>query len=276
MSQPAQARANYCYRHPDRQSYVLCQRCGRTVCPECQTPGAVGVFCPECMRQQRATAPKVKPAILTRLTGSGSPVATYAIIAVCVLVFIAQQIPGVTNDLIYAGFFSQKGSFEPWRMLTSVFAHESILHIALNMYTLLIFGVILEPLVGHIRFVALFLISGLGGSVGVLLLANPQQPVLGASGAIFGILGAFFVIQRRLGGGANIQLLVLIGINLVIGFIPGFGIAWQAHLGGLVVGALIGLIFVETRARSRQPLQIGLLSALTVVLIVVGCWPALT
>lgn len=270
MSQPVDARAAYCYRHPDRQSYVLCQRCGRTICPECQTPAAVGVICPECMAQQRADAPRTKPAWVTRMTGSGAPVVTYAIIALCVLVFILQQLPvigsSVTGSLAYAGAYSYPGLFEPWRMLTTVFAHGSILHIALNMYTLWIFGMMLEPLLGRARFAALFLISGFAGSVGVLLISNPLQPVVGASGAIFGMLGAFFIIQRRLGGNA-MQLLVLVGINLVIGFIPQFGIAWQAHVGGLVGGALVGLIYVETRGVARRRWQLPLLIVLCVLLV---------
>jgi membrane associated rhomboid family serine protease len=270
MSQPVDARATYCYRHPDRQSYVLCQRCGRTICPECQTPAAVGVICPECMAQQRATAPRTKSPIVTRLTGRGAPVITYAIIALCVLVFILQQLPligsTVTQAIQYAGVYSTPIAFEPWRMLTTVFAHASILHIALNMYTLWIFGMMLEPLLGRARFAALFLISGFAGSVGVLLIANPLQPVVGASGAIFGMLGAFFVIQRRLGGNAT-QLLVLVGINLVIGFIPQFGIAWQAHVGGLIGGALVGLIYTETRTVARRRWQLPLLIVLCVLLV---------
>ncbi|KRC46835.1 rhomboid family protein [Leifsonia sp. Root227] len=270
MSQPVDARATYCYRHPDRQSYVLCQRCGRTICPECQTPAAVGVICPECMAQQRAEAPRTKPAWVTRATGRGSPVVTYAIIALCVFVFVLQQLPGiglaVTQAIQYAGVYSTPVAFEPWRMLTTVFAHASILHIALNMYTLWIFGMMLEPMLGRARFAALFLISGFAGSVGVLLIANPLQPVVGASGAIFGMLGAFFIIQRRLGGNAT-QLLVLVAINLVIGFIPGFGIAWQAHVGGLVGGALVGLVYVETRSLSRRRWQLPLLILLSVLLI---------
>ena len=270
MSQPVDARATTCYRHPDRTSHVRCQRCGRAICPECQTPAAVGVICPECMAQQRADAPRTKPAILTRMTGRGAPVVTYAIIAVCIAVFILQSLPivggSITQAIVYAGFYSTPGAFEPWRMLTSIFAHGSIIHIALNMYTLWIFGMILEPLLGRARYAALFLISGFAGSVAVMLLANPLQPVLGASGAIFGMLGAFFVIQRRLGGNAT-QILVLVAINLVIGFIPGFNIAWQAHVGGLIAGALVGLVFVETRAPQRRRLQVPLLMVLSVVLV---------
>jgi membrane associated rhomboid family serine protease len=277
MSQPVDTRANYCYRHPNRVSYVLCQRCGRTICGECQTPGPVGVICPECMREQRASAPRTKPAFVARLKGMGdhAPIVTYVIIAVCVFVFILQSLPviggPVTSALQYAGVYSYPGSFQPWRMITTIFVHASILHIALNMYTLWIVGSMLEPLLGRARYAVLFFLSGLAGSVGVLLIANPLTAVVGASGAIFGLFGAFFVIQRRLGGNAT-QLLVLILINLVIGFIPAFGIAWQAHVGGLIGGAILGLIYTETRPLKRRPLQIGLLILFAVILIVISCW----
>ncbi|SEB13817.1 rhomboid family intramembrane serine protease [Leifsonia sp. 21MFCrub1.1] len=279
MTQPVDARANYCYRHPDRQSYVLCQRCGRTICGECQTPAAVGFICPECMAQQRATHPRTKPAWLTRLTGSGAPVVTYAIIAVCVVVFIVQTLGSllglpVNSALVYAGAYSYPGGtfgvgFEPWRMFTSVFAHANIIHIALNMYTLFVFGMALEPLLGRARYLALFLISGFAGSLGVLLLASPVQPVLGASGAIFGLFGAFFIIQRRLGGSAT-QMLVLLAINLGIGFLPGFNIAWQAHVGGLIGGLLVGLIYVETRQPQRRRWQLPLLVLLCVIFVAIS------
>lgn len=273
MSQPVDARASYCYRHPDRVSYVLCQRCGRTICGDCQTPGAVGFVCPECMAEQRATAPKTKPAWIPRLTGQGAPVVTYAIIAICVVVFILQSLPvigrEVTLAIQYAGIYSDPRAFEPWRMLTSVFAHASIIHIALNMYTLWIFGSILEPMLGRLRFAGLFVISGFAGSLGVLLLGNPLQPVVGASGAIFGMFGAFFIIQRRLGGNA-MQILVLVVLNIAIGFLPGLNIAWQAHVGGLVGGVLVGLIYVETRKPSRRALQLPLIIVLSVLLVLLS------
>lgn len=276
MSDPAPERSNFCYRHPDRQSFVLCQRCGRTICGECQTPAPVGVICPECMREQRASAPRTKPAILTRArsaAGRGAPVVTYSLIGITLAVYLLQLIPGlaVTDRLLYAGVYSIPGNFEPWRMLTSVFVHSTglIFHVLLNMYTLWIFGQLLEGLLGRWRFLSLYLISGLAGSVGVLWLGDPRTGVVGASGAIFGLLGAFLVIQRRLGGSAT-QLLILLGINLVIGFIPGFNIAWQAHLGGLLAGALVGFIFVETRKRDQRGLQIGLLVGLTLVLLLLS------
>ncbi|MDF2575191.1 MAG: hypothetical protein K0S05_2103 [Agromyces sp.] len=273
MSDAGADRPGTCYRHPDRPSYILCQRCGRTICPECQTPAPVGVICPECMREQRASAPRTKPAVVTRMrsaAGRGAPVVTYALIGITLAVFLLQLVPGLalTDRLLYAGVYSLPFNFEPWRMLTSVFVHSTglIFHVLLNMYTLWIFGQLLEGLLGRWRFLALYLISGLAGSVGVLWLGDPRMGVVGASGAIFGLMGAFLVIQRRLGGQTT-QLFVLLGINLVIGFVPGFNIAWQAHLGGLVGGALVGLIYVETRKRSRQALQIWLLVALVAVLV---------
>ncbi len=268
--------ASTCYRHPDRQSFVLCQRCGRTICGECQTPAPVGVICPECMREQRASAPRTKPAVLTRVrsaTGRGAPVVTYSIIGITLVVYLLQLIPGlaITDRLLYAGVYSLPFNFEPWRMITSMFVHstELIFHVALNMYTLWIFGQLLENVLGRWRFLALYLISGLAGSVAVLWLSDPRTGVVGASGAIFGLMGAFLVIQRRLGGNAT-QLLILVGINLVIGFVPGFNIAWQAHLGGLVAGALIGLIFVETRKRDQRTLQVVLLAALVALLLILS------
>ncbi|GAA1448656.1 hypothetical protein GCM10009617_35550 [Leifsonia poae] len=210
------------------------------------------------------------------MTGRGAPVITYTLIGICVLVYILQSLPGIggtiTQAIQYAGAYSYPTgtfggvAFEPWRLLTTVFAHASILHIALNMYTLWVFGMLLEPLLGRARFLALFLISGFAGSVAVLLIASPVQPVVGASGAIFGMLGAFLVIQRRLGGNAT-QLFILVGINLVIGFIPSFGIAWQAHVGGLIAGVLVGLIYVETRTPARRRLQIPLLVVLCLILV---------
>lgn len=285
MSQVPPTAANVCYRHPDRQSYIRCQRCGRTICPECQTPGAVGVICPEDMAQQRREEPRRiagGPSLLTRakrLTAPGQPVVTYAIIALCVLVWVIEMLPVVgsafSSALIYAPAYglSQFGAPEPWRMLTSVFLHSTSLslilpfHLLLNMYTLWIFGSQLESMLGRGRYAALFLISGFAGSLGVLLLANPLGGVLGASGAIFGLMGAFFAILRHLG--SNLRgILIVVGINLVAGFVLP-GVAWQAHVGGLVAGAVIGLIYTRTRKRSQRGIQVALVALVCVVLIAI-------
>jgi membrane associated rhomboid family serine protease len=142
--------------------------------------------------------------------------------------------------------------------------HDGFWHVGLNMLAVWMIGRSLEPLLGHARFLALYLISGLGGSVAVALLAF-GTPVIGASGAVFGLLGALLVIGRHIG--ANITAIaILLGINLVIGFLPGRGISWQAHVGGLVTGALIGLIYARTRTRRLRALQILLLAALVAAL----------
>jgi membrane associated rhomboid family serine protease len=271
---PPTRSGNFCYRHPDRQSFVLCQRCGRTICGECQTPGAVGVICPECMRDQRQSAPRTRTGFFSR--SGDRPIVTYILIAVTAFVFLLQLIPGlgITDYLLYAGVYSTPLAFEPWRMLTTVFVHSQnlIFHVALNMYSLWLFGQALEPMLGRARFLALYLISGFAGSLGVLFLTAGNLPVVGASGAIFGLMGAFLVIQRKRGGNMN-GLLVLVGINLVIGFIPGINVAWQAHVGGLIGGALAGLIYYETRHLRHKSRQTLLITALCVVLVALSLIP---
>lgn len=273
MSDAAPTREDFCYRHPDRQSFVLCQRCGRTICGECQTQAPVGVICPECMRQQRAEAPRTKPRVFGRIQGAadrGAPVVTYSLIGISAVVYLIQFLTGSLLTGLFA--FTPQALVvvnEPWRMLTSLFLHGSVLHLLLNMYTLWIFGQLLEGLLGRWRFLGLYLISGLAGSVGVVLFGDPRSWVLGASGAIFGLMGAFVVIQRRFGANLT-QLYVLLAINLAIGFLPGANISWQAHLGGLLGGALVGLIYLETRQRSRRGIQIAMLVALVVLLVVVA------
>ena len=257
--------ANFCYRHPDRQSYILCQRCGRTICPNCQTQAAVGVHCPECLKEARGSAPRTKPAILTAVRSTNTPLVTWAIIALCVVIYILQILPNsaVTQTLLYYPPFTYA---EPWRMITALFVHSqnSPFHILFNMYSLFVFGPILERQLGRLRFLALYLISGFGGSVAVLLI-SPQSAVVGASGAIFGLLGAYFVIQRRLGGN-NVQLVIVIGLNLVIGFvIP--GIAWVAHVGGFIAGAAVALVYLRTRRAEQKALQAMLVTGIVIALI---------
>ncbi len=214
------------------------------------------MHCPECVREARATAPRTRPAIVTSLRSGNTPVVTYSIIALCLVVFIAQNVPGTVGTLvdIYGAYRPAYTELIPWTMITSMFLHGSIPHFALNMFSLYIFGSILERSLGRLRFTALYFVSGFGGSVAVLLLA-PGIAVVGASGAIFGLLGAYFVIQRRLGGN-NLQLIILIVLNLVIGFVPGLNIAWQAHVGGLIAGAAVAFVYVRTSRTDQRRTQI--------------------
>jgi membrane associated rhomboid family serine protease len=274
VTDSARDTGDFCYRHPDRQSYILCQRCGRTVCPECQTQAAVGVHCPECVREARESAPRTRPATVTRIRSSfrGSsdvPVVTYTLIGLSVVLYLLQFISG---GLVFAllGYDSspQATAAQPWRMLTSAFLHSqtSPLHLLFNMFSLYVFGPIIESAVGRLRFLVLYLLAAFGGSVAVLLL-NPGVYVIGASGAIFGLLGAFFVIQRRLGGNST-QLVVVLLLNLVIGFIVP-GVAWQAHLGGLVVGAGVAAVYIATRRRQQKSVQIAAVAGVAASLVAI-------
>lgn len=245
---------------------MLCQRCGRTICPDCQTPAAVGYHCPECMKEAKQSAPRTKPAIVTALRSSSStPVVTYALIALCVVVYIAQLFSSQVTDALF--YYPPVTEFQPWRMVTSMFVHSpgSLLHIMFNMFSLFVIGPPLEMALGRWRFFSLYMLAGLGGSVAVLLL-TPMTGVLGASGAIFGLLGAFFIIQRSLGG-RNVQIMIVIAINLVLGFvIP--NVAWQAHVGGLIVGGIVAYVLLKTRALRKKNKQMLLLFTVLAGLIV--------
>jgi membrane associated rhomboid family serine protease len=284
----ANNRENYCYRHPDRQSFVLCQRCLRTICPECQTQAPVGVICPECLatgRKEQQETQASRQASMKRMPRARTstlqaldtrPLATYWLIGITAVVFFAQQLlPSLQTWLVfYAPYLYPEltGHFEPWRPITMMFVHSGWIHVGLNMLTLWMIGRILEPLIGHGRFVAAYLISGLGGAVGVALLAF-DTPVVGASGAIFGLFGALLVIGRHIGADVA-GIAVVIAINLVIGFLPGMGVAWQAHVGGLVTGAAVGLVLARTRASRQRRLQVALLALIVLVLLVMLAVPA--
>ncbi len=181
------------------------------------------------------------------------PVVSYSILALTLAVFVLQLISqgAVTNALAYYPPLTPQ---EPWRMLTVSLVHSerSFFHILFNMYSLFVLGPLLESLIGRVRFGAIYVLSTLGGSVAVLWLA-PLSAVVGASGAIFGLLGAFFVIQRRFGG-TSIQLVVIIAINLGLGFIVP-GVSWQAHIGGLLIGAACAAVMVRTRRADQQRRQ---------------------
>jgi membrane associated rhomboid family serine protease len=275
------AQVPVCPRHPDRPSYVRCQRCGRPACPDCQRAAAVGFQCVDCVNESKRTTPEVRT-VYGGAVANGKPVVTFGIIAACVVVYALQWlIPGqaVYEQFAYNNIFAtpQYGAFEPWRMITAAFLHspDSLLHIMLNMYTLWIFGQALEPLLGRARFLALYLLSAVGGSVGYLLLNPVLVPgqglvgVVGASGAIFGLFGAMLLVQRHRGGDTR-QLWVLIAINGVIGFlIP--QIAWQAHLGGLITGGLCAAVLAYTPRGPRQGLlQAAGLAAVLALLVAVS------
>lgn len=237
-----------CYRHPNRETAVSCSSCGRPICPECMTPTPVGMRCPECASQRTRVVrnPTGTP------TGSAFP-ATAALIAINVIVFLVEVAKGSGGfyEIPGATVYELGGLFGPavspggdwWRIVTSGFLHFGIVHIGLNMYLLYILGRLLEPAIGTARFTFLYFASLLAGSFAALAF-EPNALSAGASGAIFGVLGATFVIAkgRKLDAIAG-QIGILILFNLVFTFADGH-ISVGAHVGGLVGGVLCGLLII--------------------------------
>jgi membrane associated rhomboid family serine protease len=274
-----------CYRHPNRPTYIHCQRCDRPICAECQTPAPVGVLCPECMRDGRASISATRggaAGAFRRLLPQGVPIVTYVLMGLCAIVFLAQFALGdIVTD---AGVLDPRFiASQPWRLLTSAFLHANVLHILFNLYALFIFGPLLERFLGRLRFLALYLVTAFGGSVGVVAVYQLAvltggasehwigtflrwSPALGASGAIFGLLGATLAMRRALGV-QPMQLLIVVIANLAFSFfVP--GIAWEAHVGGLITGFAIGFAFVRTRRTDQRVTQIGAVAAIAAGLVV--------
>jgi membrane associated rhomboid family serine protease len=250
-----------CYRHPSRETGVSCSNCGRPICPDCMTTTPVGMRCPECAKQRT----KVKRLRDTR-TG---PQVTIALIVLNVIVFLTEgshafsisggaesgsviregALLGSSESPLLAGQGVAHGQL--WRLLTGGFLHASILHIAFNMWVLYYLGTLLEPALGRLRFASLYFVSLLTGSLGALIV-SPHDITVGASGAVFGLMGAAAVEMRA----RQIPLLqsgvgTLIVINLVISFtIP--GISWGGHVGGLIGGALAAAV-LRAADRYRAP-----------------------
>lgn len=266
-----------CPRHPDRVALVSCQRCGRPTCADCQRPAAVGVQCVDCVKAQQKDSRSLVSIFGGRLA-QGRPIVTITLIAICVVVWIGQQVNDkVTTDLLYAPVLSEA---DPWRFITAAFVHSpsSIFHLLFNMYALWIVGQYLEPMLGRVRMLALYLISAFGGSVGYELLASTPSsptdyntgwvtPTVGASGAVFGLFVAVVVLNRHLGLQSG-PMIALIVINGVIGFIVP-NVAWQSHLGGAVTGGVCAAAIALLGAKRAQ-LQWVALAAVVAVLVILA------
>lgn len=253
-----------CPRHPDRVSRLACQRCGRPTCASCQRPAPVGFHCVDCVAEAARTTPTHRSG-LGGVATQARPAVTLTLVGLCVAVYLLQLTTPVATDL---GYFSPvAGRVEPWRFLTAAFLHDpsQLMHILFNMLCLWQMGQWLEPLLGRARFAALYLLSGIGGSVMFLLLAAPPtggipqsptawtQGTLGASGAVFGLFGAAVVLLRHLRRPLGVML-GLLAVNAALPlFVP--NIAWQAHLGGFVTGAALAGVLIATRTRPRRRLQ---------------------
>jgi membrane associated rhomboid family serine protease len=258
-----------CFRHPDRETYLSCVRCGRPACPECLRSAPVGHHCVECVRGGSREVRRPTTVFGGRVM-AGSPV-TFTLIALNVAFYLAEWVyqPIVYRlDMVPAGV----ALGQDYRLITSAFLHEPGLsgfgpaHIIFNMWALVIVGPGLERLLGRARFVVLYLLSALGGSVLYYLLAPVAEPALGASGAIFGLFGAWFVVSRKLRVDAR-SIIFLIVINLAISFmIP--NVAWQAHVGGLVTGGLLTAAYAYAPRRHRTLIQAGATLAVIAALVI--------
>ena len=264
-----------CFRHPGRETYVSCVRCGRPACPDCLRSAAVGQQCVECIRQASRTTRRPAGAFGGQLT-SGATV-TWTLVAINVIAYLAEiffQNPVFDDGVLVGRLGSTIGvaNGDVYRLLSNAFLHEPIgsglglLHIVFNMWALIVVGPSLERLLGRVRFLAVYLVSALAGSVLFYVVAAPTALALGASGAIFGLFGAWFVLARRLRLDAR-QIIILIVINLGISFaVP--GIAWQAHVGGLIAGAGLTAAFAYAPRRSRAVTQAAATVAILAVLVV--------
>lgn len=251
----------YCYRHPDRETGLSCSECGRPICYECMTPAAVGIRCPEHSGKAQGVQ-RVTRAANRATTGFGARrvnAVTMALIGLNVLVYAAELAAGGgvngTNNWIYDhgvlisnavygnGTPAGVANGEWWRLISAAFLHYGPLHLGMNMFSLYFVGSILEQIIGRWRYLLLYLVAGLAGSAGALVV-TPNAPTAGASGAIFGVLGALFILERRGIIATGGQVLGLIVLNLVFTFaIPGISIG--GHVGGLTAGLLLMMAFAR-------------------------------
>jgi membrane associated rhomboid family serine protease len=270
-----------CYRHPERETWVSCVRCGRHACPDCLRQAAVGQQCVECVRGGARNTRMARTAFGGRAV-SGA-VVTWTLVAVNVLLFLVELAkPSLASDWGLLGYaqFSSGGPVQGiaagqwYRLVTSAFLPPAtglgglgFLDLAFNMWALIVVGPSLEQLLGRGRFITVYLLSALGGGVAFFLIGQPYVLALGASGAVFGLFGAWFVVSRKLGLDVR-GIVVIIAINLVFSLVYRSTIAWQDHVGGLIVGALTTAAFAYAPRRNRTVVQVAAVLAIAAVLIV--------
>lgn len=250
-----------CTWHPDRRTALSCTRCGRPACPECLAPASVGFHCRQCQAETRATRP-VARTISGGIHGQ-QPLVTYVLIAINVVIFLITIVQGKGEGGIPGTTIMLDGALAPmtvaagewWQFVTSGFLHWTLIHIAMNMLSLYMIGIGLERLLGRLRFAVVYILSLLGGSTAVYLFSQVNAPTAGASGAIFGLLGALAVTLKRLRLDLR-QLGFIIALNAFITFTVS-SISWQAHLGGFLVGGIVGAAMVFPPAKTRTAWQWG-------------------
>ncbi|GAA3781173.1 rhomboid family intramembrane serine protease [Streptomyces chiangmaiensis] len=282
-----------CYRHPKVESYVRCTRCDRHICPDCMREAAVGHQCVECVREGARSIRQARTVFGGRITTT--PVVTYVLIALNVLAYLGELVrPAIVDRFAMLGAILRgpDGGHYLWqypyppdlhaegvvggqweRMLTGAFLHLpptqgtfGILHIVMNMVSLWNIGRVVEAQLGRTRYLALYLLSALGGSVLVLLLA-PGSPTVGASGAIFGLGAAYYVMARRLGADMSTVNRFMAGLLLWLLISAGLT-SWQGHLGGLLAGGVVTLVYAYVpRGPRRGLIQAAVCAGLLILLV---------
>jgi membrane associated rhomboid family serine protease len=297
MTQPPVAYP--CYRHPATATYIRCQRCGRPICGECMISAAVGFQCPECVSEgarqtrqnegpyggARSTNPSLTTMVLIALNAivwvaiSATGGALSRLVNTLALLPVGRCISASDARSYYPDAGAQAcrlmgdGLWQPgvadgayWQLLSSAFTHVELIHIGVNMLMLWFLGPNLERSLGRVRFLAVYLISALSGSVVVLWLSNPSDSTLGASGAVFGMIGALLVLAFKVHGDVR-SLLLYLGINVVYTFIGPGNISWEGHLGGLIGGVAAAIIVLYAPKPGRTRLQLLGLIGVTVLLL---------
>jgi membrane associated rhomboid family serine protease len=282
-----------CYRHPRVVTGVHCTRCGRPICPDCMTAAPVGYQCPECVREARQSAPRRRVRVRFVLGRPGS--ITTALLFVNIAIFLVEVALGGAGSLFdgpTADRLIQMGAMVPpyiartglapehyqfWRLITAMFLHIGLIHLAFNMYALYLFGYLIENAFGKARYIAIYFVAGFLGNVTSFAFGNAISVGAGASGAIFGLLGAWIAYNYRRRGTALAEAnlrgaLILIALNTFIA-LSFHSIDWRAHLGGLVGGVLAGWLVEGFGPRRIQPVvQYGGLIALALIGVALTAW----
>ncbi|WP_330251488.1 rhomboid family intramembrane serine protease [Nocardia sp. NBC_00565] len=274
----AQPPAPTCVRHPNRPTGLACTRCGRPACPECLRPAAVGQHCVDCVRQGQREVRPVRTVAGAQTARNPIPYVTYVLIALNTIVFAvtAGQSRSLVENTARSALYVDWVLYPPavahgqWvRLIGSGFLHYGPIHLLLNMFALYVVGRSIEPVLGRVRYLVVYLVSLLGGSAAVMVFARDSLTA-GASCAVYGLFGAITVILIRVRQNPN-QMLILIGINVFISFsLPGISLA--GHLGGLVAGTLaaLGILFLPEwlRAKSQETVRLIGWAAVSAVAVV--------
>jgi membrane associated rhomboid family serine protease len=262
-----------CYRHPDRETGLSCSECGRPICTECMTAAPVGLRCPDHAGSRKV----VKPPRVVRRTSAGSTngLVTKSLIAANVIIYLITASQGAGLNTPGGSLFVKWALYGPavaqgdwWRLITAAFLHASLIHIGLNMYVLWIIGSPVEEYLGRARFLALYFVAGLAGSAGALVV-TPLAVTVGASGAIFGILGALLIIEWQTTGRLAGNAMTWIVINLALSFVIS-NISIGGHVGGLIGGILVTLAFANWGRGHAAFGRVGVLGVVGIVAVAVA------